>query len=149
VRTAPRGLWKAEEVTSHLTKDDYDSIDRAEDELQRRGWRRFSLNGAVDDWGSFVRTVEESYDMCIDDYTNDLSVRRWAAEARPLLTGRIRVSLDQRLAPIDERFRTATFEAPRHLPGAGTDGWWETRLPRRLVGELAEDVTALGLRFPE
>jgi len=63
-------------VVSHLTKDDYDSIDRAVEALQRRGWRRFTLNEVVDGWASLVRSVERGFDMAVDEYTNDLSVRR-------------------------------------------------------------------------
>jgi hypothetical protein len=60
------------------TADDYASIDRAADELQRRGWvRRYSLDEAIDDWSSLVDTVEIGYTLTIDDYTNDVSVRQW------------------------------------------------------------------------
>jgi hypothetical protein len=84
------------------TAEDYASVDRAGEELQRRGWcRRYSVNEVVNGWASLVRSVETGYLMTIDEYTNG---------------------------------------ARGKLPGAGTDYWWETRLPRRLVGELAEDV---------
>ena len=127
--------------------DDYASIDRAADELHRRGWRkRFSLNEVVSAWEWFVGAVERGYDMTIYEYTNDLSIRRWAEEARPLLTERVVQWMDQALAPLDDRFRAATLETDSKLPGAGRDQWWECRLPRVLVGELAEDVDRMGLR---
>lgn len=47
--------------------------------------------------------------MTIDDYTNDLSVRRFAEEARQHLTPLIAEALDERLRPLDDRFRAATF----------------------------------------
>ena len=132
------------------SEDDYRSIDQAAEELFARGWsRRFTLNEVVNGWASFVRAVEAGYAMCIDEYTNDLSVRRWAAEARPLLTPLVRESLDAKLEPIDERFRAATFETHRRLPGAATDYWWETRLPRLLVGEIADDVERMELPASE
>lgn len=131
------------------TADDRLSIDRAAEELVRRGWsRRFSLNQVVNGWSSLVHLVETGYEMTIDDYTNDLRIRRWAAEVEPLLTPRVRRSFHLRLEPIDEQFRKATFEAVGRLPGAGTDHWWETRLPLHLVGELAEDVERMDLRPP-
>lgn len=128
------------------TKEDYASIDLAARELRRRGWRiDFSPNAVVSQWASLVQEVEEGYEMTIDDYTNDLSVRRTAHEARQYLTPLILEALDERLKPLDDRFRAATYEAGK-LPGSGQAHWWETRLPRVLVGELAEDVDRMGLR---
>lgn len=83
--------------------------------------------------------------MTIDDYTNDLSIRRWAEEARPLLTSGVARAMDDRLRPLDERFRQATTETTERLPGAGTSHWWERRVPLVLVGELAEDVRRMKL----
>ena len=129
-----------------LTADDYASIERASEELLGRGWQRqLSINEVVGEWESLVRSVEQGYGMTIDDFTNDVSIRRWPEEASPLLTPRVRQSMEERLGPLDARFRGATFQAPRRLPGAGADFWWETRLPRRLVGELAEDVERMDL----
>jgi hypothetical protein len=128
-----------------LTTADYISIERAADELMRRGWRTaFSPNETVRAWGSFVDAVERGYEMTIYDYTNDLSVRRFAEEARPLLTAVVAGAMDARLAPLDDRFRAATVEAGQ-LPGAGQRYWWETRLPKAPRGELAEDVTRMEL----
>lgn len=127
-------------------EDDYASIDAAARELRLRGWRiDFSPNAVVSQWTSFVQAVEEGYQMTIDDYTNALSVRRSAEEARPYLAPLISDALDDRLKPLDDRFRAATFEAGK-LPGSGQAHWWETRLPCVLVGELAEDVDRMGLR---
>jgi hypothetical protein len=128
------------------TPEDYESVNRAGEELQRRGWRRaFSLNEVVDMWAYLVASVERGYTMTIDDYTNDLSIRRWAEEARPLLTPLVAGSMDERLAPLDERFREATVATTATLPGAGTDYWWCRRVPKVLVDELAEDVERMGL----
>lgn len=128
------------------TAQDYASIERAVDELERRGWRRrFSIDEVVNGWASFVHSVEEGYDWTIDEFTNDVSLRRWAEEAGPLLSPLVRQSMDARLEPLDDRFRAATYPALRPLPGAGITYWWETRLPNLLVGELAEDVERMGL----
>jgi hypothetical protein len=139
--------WHNPDVTDDvLTTADYASIEHAAEELTRRGWRTaFSPNAAMSAWESFVDAVERGYEMTIYDYTNDLSVRRFAEEARPLLTAVVRRAMDARLAPLDDRFRSATVEAGQ-LPGAGQRYWWETRLPRALRGDLAEDVTRMGLR---
>ena len=84
--------------------------------------------------------------MTIDDYTNDLSIRRWPDDARPLLTDEVVEWMNLRLGPLDKRFIEATHEAGRQLPGVGTEHWWERRIPKVLIGELAEDVASLGLR---
>jgi hypothetical protein len=127
-----------------LTSEDYDSVLRAGRVLHEQGWRQsWTLNQQVDSWVGLVETVEDGYRMTIDDYTNDLSVRQWLELARPLLTERVRASLDGRLAPLDERFKAATRETAVKLPGAGP--FWWSRLPKVLVDELAEDVQRMGL----
>jgi hypothetical protein len=88
-------------------------------------------------------SVEEGYRLTVDDYTNDLAVREWLELVQPLLTERVEQSLMSRLVPLDERFRQATTMTRRRLPGAG-EGWWY-RVPRRLVGELAEDIERMDL----
>jgi hypothetical protein len=128
------------------TQEDYAFIDVAARELRHRGWRiDFSPNAVVSGWASFVQADEEGDEMTIDDYTNDLSVRRAAEESRQYLTPVILDALDDRLKPLDDLFRAATFEAGK-LSGSGQTHWWESRLPRVLVGELAEDVDRMGLR---
>lgn len=104
------------------------------------------MNEIVDRWSRLVRDVEQGYAQTIDDYTNDLSIRRWPEDARPLLTGEAVEWMDHRLEPLDARFSEATKEAARQLPGVGTEHWWECRIPKVLIGELAQDVANLGLR---
>lgn len=133
--------------SSPLAADDYASIDRAQTELGSRGWQiRPSPNSVVNGWAGFVQTVERGYDESIYEYSNDMSIRRWAEEARPFLTPPVAEALDAQLAPWDERFTAATVEAKRP-PGRG-QYWFEKRLPRLLVGEMARDVEALGLMPP-
>lgn len=125
-----------------LDKADYDSVYAAMSELEQRGWRKATVNERVAAWEALVDAVEQGYDMTVDDYTNDLAVREWLDLLRPLVTARVQASLDVRLAPLDARFRSATVPAAK-MPGAG-DGWFY-RLPRVLVGELAEDAVRMGL----
>jgi hypothetical protein len=126
--------------------EDYASIDRAEEAVQA-GWkRRFSLSEVIDMWFTFVTVVERGYRLTIDDYTNDLSIRRWPEQARKHLTTQAERWMDARLSPLDEAFRAATHPISERLPGAGTEWWWETRLPNLLVDELREDVERMGLR---
>ena len=92
-----------------------------------------------------MTTVERGYEDSIYEYTNDLSVRDRlegvAAGAGPAL----RAKLHGALAGDDRRFAAATQEAERALGEFAEEAptWWR-RVPRRRVGELAEDVDALG-----
>jgi len=128
---------------SEMTAEDYDSVQRAQQALVDRGWRQGTLNEHVDGWASLVGVVEAGYTMTVDDYTNDLAVRQWLELAEPMLTERVRDSLQSRLAPLDERFRRATVVPSRPLPGC-VAGWW-CRLPRTLVKELREDAIRMEL----
>jgi hypothetical protein len=125
-----------------LDKADYESVYAAMAELEQRGWRKATLNEQVAAWEALVAEVEQGYAMTVDDYTNDLAVREWLDLARPLLTVSVQSSLDVRLAPLDERFVAATVPATG-MPGAGRA--WFYRLPRVLVGELAEDAARMNL----
>jgi hypothetical protein len=125
------------------TQEDYDSLHAAVAEMERRGWRKTTLNERVEGWESLVAEVEQGYGMTVDDYTNDLAVREWLDLVRPILTMRLRDSLDERLSLLDERFRAATVKPAVQMPGAG-DAWFY-RLPKALVGELAEDAARMRL----
>ena len=60
---------------TEMTAEDYDSVERAQQALEERGWRPSTLNEHVDDWASLVEEVEVGYSMTVYDYTNDLAVR--------------------------------------------------------------------------
>lgn len=125
--------------------DDYESIDVAARTLRERGWRlNFSPSLVLDGWQSLIESVEAGYPLTIDDYTNDLSIRDLAEEARPLVTDFVRRHLEEALVVLDERFLAATQPSAGRLPGA-SDTWWGRRLPNVLVGELAEDVHRMAL----
>jgi hypothetical protein len=143
-RSLQSGQYALVAAGEPLGSDDYESMQRASDEMTRRGWRGYSLNAALSAWEHFVERVESGYTMTIDDYTNDLSIRQWPEEAREFLTPRVAASMDERLAIPDARFRKATTEASRRLACPG-DGWWVRRIPKVLVGELAEDVSRMRL----
>jgi len=98
-----------------------------------------SLGSLLQDWRRFIAAVERGYEDSIYEYTNDLSVRdrleRVIACASPGLRGQ----LEGTLAAEDKRFEAATEEAARPLGVAYTTWWWQ-RVPRRRVGELAQDL---------
>jgi hypothetical protein len=102
-----------------------------------------SLDALLRGWRAFVTQVERGYDDSIYEYTNDLSVRdrleRLLAGAGPSL----RAALAEAVAGDDARFEAATEPAVRPLRETAPPPWW-CRVPRRRVGELAQDLSALG-----
>jgi hypothetical protein len=131
-----------------LGPKDYESVLHAGQVLHQGGWIKvYTLNEQVDAWQHVVESVEQGYTLTIDEYINDLAVRGWLDQARSLMTRPIVLSLDNRLAALDERFMDATTTPRRHIPGAGPEWWY--RVPRVLVGELGEDVQRLHLAEAE
>ncbi len=129
----------------NLTREEREELARLLAELAARTDREDSLDAMLGRWTAFVTTVERGYEDSIYEYTNDLSVRDRlegvAAGAGPAL----RAKLHGALAEDDRRFAAATQEADRPLGefAEGGPSWWR-RVPRRRVGELAEDLDALG-----
>ena len=126
-----------------LTQEEREELARLLAELAARAGREDSLGAMLGRWSAFVTTVERGYEDSIYEYTNDLSVRdrleRVAAGAGPAL----RAKLARALAADDGRFEAATEEAARPLGADRATAWWR-RVPRRRIGELAEDLDALG-----
>jgi hypothetical protein len=128
-----------------LTPEEREELARLLAELAARTDREDSLNAMLGRWSAFVTAVERGYDDSIYEYTNDLSVRdrleTVVAGAGPAL----RAKLDAALAGDDRRFAAATEATDRPLGGfAGEAPSWWRRVPRRRVGELAEDLDGLG-----
>jgi len=128
-----------------LTPEEREQLARLLAQLATRTGREDSLGAMHGRWRDFVTKVERGYDDSIYEYTNDLSVRDHleavAAGAGPTLSAKVQDAI----AEDDRRFEAATQEADRPL-GAFTEEaptWWR-RVPRRLVGELAEDLDPPG-----
>lgn len=121
---------------------DLASEERTELEELLRG---ASLNHVLGQWAEFVRAVERGYDDSIYEYTNDLSVRDQLEKLISASSSTLAAKLAAEFAPIDERFVNATEPAKRPLSAAHGDlpAWWR-RVPKRRVGELAEDLKTMG-----
>ena len=128
-----------------LNPDERDELARLLAELAERSGREDSLGAMLGRWSHFVTQVERGYDDSIYEYTNDLSVRdrleRVIAGAGPDL----RAKLEGAVAADDRGFEAATEESARPLGEFGDAGapWWWRRVPRRRVGELADDLESL------
>jgi hypothetical protein len=105
-----------------------------------------SLGSMFRRWSDFVVAAERGYDDSIYEYTNDLSVRDRLEDVVRGAGPGLRAKLDGRLAETDRRFEAATEESARPLGEFGDTRppWWWRRVPRRRVGELAEDLESLG-----
>jgi hypothetical protein len=99
-----------------------------------------SLGALLRDWSDLVTQVERGYDDSIYEYTNDLSVRGRLDEIAAGAGAGLRAKLEAALAEDDRRFAAATEESARPLGKSR----WSHRVPRRRVGELADDLEALG-----
>jgi hypothetical protein len=108
--------------------------------------RADSLDAMLRRWSDFVTEVERGYDDSIYEYTNDLSVRDRLERVVQGAGPRLRAELEGSLAEDDRRFEAATEESARPLGefGEASPPWWWRRMPRRRVGELAEDLESLG-----
>ncbi|TXL73878.1 hypothetical protein FHP25_19705 [Vineibacter terrae] len=106
-------------------------------------------------WERIVAGVEAGYAYGLDDWLNDMDLRRGIDEALDALKPRERlrnkVSIEQ-LAASDARFRKATAAAGKCLWGstvAAREGWhadrqwWYFRKPRIGNAELAQDIDAV------
>ena len=90
-------------------------------------------------WQSFVIEVESGYTLTIYDYTNDLSLR--AQLENEIRSNKVSDNELGVVAALDERFRRATRDSVKPLPGMPDPGdWWVRRVPRNATAELAEDL---------
>lgn len=103
-----------------------------------------SLNALLRDWKDFIRAIERGYGDSIYEYTNALSVRDQLAAVVDHSPITLRAKVSTAIEPLDERFETATEPAARPLKASGAISFWWTRIPIRRVGELADDLAALG-----
>lgn len=102
-------------------------------------------------WQQFIAEVEAGYDLTIDDYTNDLSLRDILQEFLDALSHEPALptyeTLVQKVQELDELFIQATQEVKDPLlPPLGhkPPGFWWFRIPKRCGELLLEDLIAEG-----
>ena len=128
-----------------LSPDERAELARLLAELAERSGRAVSLGAMLRGWSGFVAEVERGYDDSIYEYTNDLSVRDRLDDVAAGAGPGLRAKLDAALAADDRRFAAATEAPARALDAAkAASRWWWRRVPARRVGELADDLDALG-----
>jgi hypothetical protein len=127
--------------------------DHAGEVLHKRGWRKaFTVAEMVDKWAGLVGAVEDGYDDCVDEYTNDLYCRNWLHEAWVLLPAHVLETWGRRIQELDGRFRAATVfddgQALSWFHGVSRFDpdamWWWRRYPRVLGGDLGRALREAG-----
>jgi len=157
---AGSGAWSGAAGISPPLQRHRDS--RAEAALRRDGARELQLlveeqrpqmgfadhvtaDRLIEGWEWLVDEVEAGYDDIVEEYANDLSTRdildRLLAVASPALARTLRNWVEA----LDRRFFAATTEASEPFHGAADPtspyaaSRWHWRVPKKLVGALAED----------
>ncbi|WP_157248409.1 hypothetical protein [Nonomuraea typhae] len=127
-----------------LGPEDNSSLQEAGRILYAQGWPEVhTVRNMLAQWEWLGSQVERGYTATLAEYLDDLSCREWLARAGLLVTEPARTLLDQALQPLDTRFQAATEDdGSGVLSGHGQagrgDGWWWKRIPRRLIGGLAQ-----------
>ena len=131
----------------YLTAEETRAIDEVVARQSRRAKYPISFDKLVERWTRFVAQVEHGYTDSIYEYTNDLSARDLIQEVLDHVPEELRGKLLILVQPSDERFNEATQVIAHPIAGRkdmNMQPWW-FRIPKRVSGELADDLQAAGL----
>ncbi|MEO6196257.1 MAG: hypothetical protein ABIS20_24820 [Thermoanaerobaculia bacterium] len=107
----------------------------------------FKPSRLLEKWRRFALEVEVGYQLSIEDYTHDLSMRDLLEEVKEAVPPRLRKEIDIVLQPWDERFFLATQPSTNPVdPGVEADAkdWW-FRIPDRSGPEAQSYLLEMGL----
>ena len=108
-----------------------------------------TLNGLLTSWSRLVEEVERGYTDSVYEYANDVDSRKILDRVADAARSGAGETLRQWLKPWDERYEAATVRASGPFHGRADGPYaaseWHWRIPRHLVGELREDLEAMGL----
>lgn len=109
-----------------------------------------SLESLIDGWAHLVQDIEKGYSLSIYDYTNDLSVRDILDSVIDKLPKELAVEVGKCLKEWDDRFLDATrsVQSPIMPTLPKGKGWRWFRVPKKLLGELREDLLSEGIIDP-
>lgn len=109
-----------------------------------------SLESLIDGWAHLVQDIEKGYGLSIYDYTNDLSVRDVLDSIIDKLPKELAVEIEKCLREWDDRFwdSTRSVQLPIVPTLAKGKGWRWFRVPKKLLGELREDLLSEGIIDP-
>jgi hypothetical protein len=114
-------------------------------ETARKGSLVITLTWAINQWQKFIEEIKGGYTLTVYDYTNDLSDRDIIEEYLAELSEPLRGKILTIVMPLDEQFRGLTNETDKVLMSQSAVAysdmpWWYHRIPKKLVGELKEDI---------
>ena len=96
-------------------------------------------------WREFSDEIDRGYRFTIYDFTNDLSVRKLLDQVVAVLPeGAVKGWVEREIETADARYREATHEVASPIQGGPGAPWWYFRVPNRIEGELAADLTKDG-----
>ena len=127
-------------MKSDLEPKERDQLAAAEASVSSRATRPLTFDSLLARWSDFVEEVEDGYADSIDDYANDLTTRDSLERLLSNLPPELAAKLTADVAPIDRRFERATTDDDKGMIRKffnPRDGWWWTRLPRKIEGTLA------------
>ena len=112
------------------------------------------LAGLVEQWEALVTSVEEGYELGLDDYLNELDIRQLLADTLAAVPDTESSPFIERIQRADEQFQALTKASETCLWGgevAEEEGWsakmnaWYYRRPRHGDADfLAEISEAIG-----
>ena len=103
-------------------------------------------------WAAFAESLQDGYEFGLDDYLNDLDVRRLIAETLHGSENRRLPAIRRRIATLDDRVRGATLPTDTCLWGSNNASkhgwtpegeWWYYAVPREPSREFEEDLLHL------
>lgn len=127
-----------------FTPSEQEEIRAITEKFSRRAQHDLSVDRLIDKWRVFTREVQQGYRFPLNDYTNDLSVRDLLQELLECVSVEVAPKIEARLAASDNSFESSTSEIDTPLPGQRSARWWH-RVPRTLIGDLRNDLSALGV----
>jgi hypothetical protein len=122
-----------------FTTVETEEVERITSIFTKRAKFDLSVERLISLWKSFSRDVEEGYAFGLDEYLNDLSVRSLLQELIDGVSIEASRKIKARIAASDDRFEVSTQEIARSLSPSRTGEWWR-RVPRKLAGDLQEDL---------
>ena len=121
--------------------------------LQTRGYPehvvRGGLQGLTVNWEEVVRSVEEGYNLGLDDYLNDMDGRQLIEEVLPIAPAREKEPVLRRIRQADAKLQWLVKPAGRCLWGDETarkegwtanKNWWYFSIPTRPGEELLKEI---------
>jgi hypothetical protein len=107
----------------------------------------FSVDGQLNKWQGLVNKIRNGYPLGVYDYTNELSSRNVLEDFAQHLSGSLEIKVRNVMKAIDEAFLDETEESSIILAGTAESSaklpWWWHRMPKKLEGELKEDIESL------